>query len=134
MADQSEVSIDEIRLWTVSALKAFLRSRNLKISGRKDELVALVYAAKIMPAIATPPTSAAEAEAEKAQEYADLLRTPAGSIPDPKSLTNWESEEKGIKKWPPTMAFDIGNYLNSIDNVELKTRLMTDYKDQKSYS
>lgn len=134
MDDQVDISIDEIRLWTVSALKDFLRSRNLKVSGRKEELVALVYAAKIMPAFAPPATSSAEAAAEKKEEYEDLLKTPNGSLPDPRSLTNWLSEEKGVQKWPPTMAFDIGNYLSSIDNIDLRTRLMADYKDQKAYS
>lgn len=134
MDDQVDISIDEIRLWTVSALKDFLRSRNLKVSGRKEELVALVYAAKIMPAFAPPATSSAEAAAEKKEEYEDLLKTPNGSLPDPRSLTSWLSEEKGVQKWPPTMAFDIGNYLSSIDNIDLRTRLMADYKDQKAYS
>ena len=32
------------------------------------------------------------------------------------------------------MAFDIGQYLSNIDNVELRTRLEADYKDQKAYS
>ena len=37
--EDSEFSIDDIKLWTVVALKDFLRKRNLKVSGRKEELV-----------------------------------------------------------------------------------------------
>ncbi|XP_054760455.2 uncharacterized protein LOC129266641 [Lytechinus pictus] len=36
--------------------------------------------------------------------------------------------------WPSTMAFDIGKYLESIDDIPLRRRLMSDYKDQKAYS
>ena len=42
--EEEVVSIDDIKLWTVPALKDFLRKRNLKLSGRKEELVALVFA------------------------------------------------------------------------------------------
>ena len=55
-------------------------------------------------------------------------------MPDPFQLDGWETEEHSITKWPPTMAFDIANYLTNIDNVPLKTRLMSDYKDGKAYS
>lgn len=31
-----ELSIDDIKLWTVNGLKDFLRNRNLNVSGRKS--------------------------------------------------------------------------------------------------
>lgn len=40
-----ELSINEVRLWSVDRLKDFLRKRGLKVSFRKDELVAIVFAA-----------------------------------------------------------------------------------------
>ena len=91
------VSIDDIKLWTVPALKDYLRKRNLKVSGRKEELVALVFAAKMMPELAAPATSAGVAEQQKKEHYGDLLKTPTGSLPDPDGLVQgWESEQSII--------------------------------------
>ena len=56
--DSEPLSIDEIKLWNVKVLQDFLRKRGLKISGRKEELVALVFAALRMPGYASSrPTS-----------------------------------------------------------------------------
>nr|XP_054759987.1 uncharacterized protein LOC129266168 [Lytechinus pictus] len=134
MDEESHLSIDEIRLWNMQQLKNFVRERNLPVSRRKEELVALVFAAKVSPHLAPVVTSPAEAAAEKTTAYADLLKIPTGSLPDPNSLENWIGEKDGITKWPQTMAFDIGKYLQSIDNVDLRSRLESDYKDGKSYS
>ncbi|XP_033124665.1 uncharacterized protein LOC117122990 [Anneissia japonica] len=135
MSDDEEVTIDDIKLWNVQALKDFLRSRKLKVSGRKDELVALVYAAKLMPALVPAPSSPATKAATKLKGYQDLLKTPDnGVLPDPQDLTDWESEASSVSKWPPTMAIDIGNYISNIDDVSLGKRLMSDYKEQKAYS
>ena len=65
---------------------------------------------------------------------ATALQIPSGKLPDPESLQNWMSEEDGITSWPPTMALDIGKYLQSLDNIPLKNRLMSDFKDGKAYS
>ena len=132
--EDTELSIDEIKLWTVDALKAFLRKRSLKVSGRKEELVALVFAAKTMPELSAAGTSAADGEHQKKRHYADLLKTPLGNLPDPKELSDWESESAAITRWPPTMAFEIGSFLQNIDDVPLRKRLIADYKDQKAYS
>ena len=132
--EDGEVSIDDIKLWTVVALKDFLRKRNLKLSGRKEELVALVFAAKRMPELSAPGTSAAAADLQKKEHYADLLKTSVGNLPDPEELQDWKGESLSITKWPPTMAFEIGQYLQNIDDIPLRKRLMADYKDQKAYS
>lgn len=107
----------------------------MKLSGRKDEPVALVFAAMRMPEQCQPiPKEAAKAGA-KCSKYQDLLKIEGEDIPDPMALgTGWESEENSIKRWPPTMAFDIGQYFLNIDNIPLKTRLMSDYKEGKAYS
>ena len=94
----------------------------------------LVFAAKLHPQLAPLATSPAEAAGKKATAYEDLLVMPTGKLPDPKSLDNWVREEQGVKQWPPTMAFDIGQYLSNIDNVELRTWLEAEYKDQQAYS
>lgn len=125
-------SIDEIRLWNVKTLQEFLRKRGLRVSGRKEELVALVFAAKRMPDYVKPITT--EAECTKSIQYDDLLKIPNGKLPNPTDLKGWINEEQGLSSWPPTMAFDIGKYLLSVDNVPLRNRLMSDYKEGKAYS
>ena len=52
MDDDQATSIDDIRLWTVPRLRDFLRKRKLKVSGRKDELVALVWSVHQSPELA----------------------------------------------------------------------------------
>ena len=135
MDDEQELSIDEIRLWTVPRLKEFLRQRKLKVSGRKDELVALVFSVLQTPELAPVTAPSPSASGPGSGSLTDLLRVEDGTLlPDPGTLTNWESETAAITKWPPTMAFDIHAYLTNIDNVPLKKRLMSDYKEGKAYS
>ena len=62
----------------VVALKDFLR-KNLKASGRKKELIALVFAARKMPELLAP-------DLQKKEHYADLLKTSVGNLPDPEEL------------------------------------------------
>ena len=81
---EEEPSIDDIRLWNVSRLKDFLRKRNLKVSGRKDELVALVYAAKMMPDLV--PAPARPSGESKSAKYADLLSIGHKTLPFHKHL------------------------------------------------
>lgn len=79
MGDSTVVSIDDIKLWTVPALKDYLRKRNLKVSGRK-----------MMPELAAPATSAGVAEQQQ-KKYGDLSKTPTGSLPDPHGLVQgWD--------------------------------------------
>ncbi|XP_071502619.1 uncharacterized protein [Diadema antillarum] len=132
--EDTEMSIHDIKLWTVDALKAFLRQRNLKVSSHKEELVASVFAAKTMPELLAPGTLAAVADLQKRQHCGYLLKTPFGKLPDPQELQDWESESDSITKWPPTMTFEICNFLQSIDDIPLWKRLISDYKDQKAYS
>ena len=87
-----------------------------------------------MPELSAPGTSAAAADLQKKQHYGDLLTTPLGNLPDPKELQDWESESDSITKWSPTMTFEIGSFLQNIDDVPLRKRLISDNKDQKVYS
>lgn len=125
------LSIDEIRLWNVKQLKNFLRKRGLKVSGRKDELVALVFAAMRLPGYCKIQEDASSA---KLRHYKDLLIIDGQKIPDPLEISGWRTEVDSITNWPPTMTFEISNYLNNIDEIPLKKRLISDYKDGKSYS
>ena len=44
MPEFSQLSLDEINTWRMDALKHFLKKRGVKVSGRKEELVARVFA------------------------------------------------------------------------------------------
>ena len=45
MAAVEQLSFDEINTWRKDVLKHFLKKRGLKVSGRKEELVARLFAA-----------------------------------------------------------------------------------------
>ena len=120
--------------WSVENLKEFLRKRDIKRSGVKIELVAKAYAAYEMGVEEKPVGE--ELHAMKASEYRDLLLTEEGYLPDPYDLSGWLSEKEGIYLWPPTMYFDISDFLSdkAPGDMDLKKRLMTDYKEGKAYS
>ncbi|PIK32924.1 hypothetical protein BSL78_30263 [Apostichopus japonicus] len=125
-------SLEEFKLWKVDRLKEFLKKQKLKMNGRKEELVALAYAAVQMN---IAEVNKADARNEKADDYASVLQVEGKTMPDPLSdlPLAWEGEIE-MKKWPPCMYIDIAHYFTSIDNIELKQRLMTDYKDGKVFS
>ena len=47
-SDSSSVSLNEVNMWNVDALRLFCHKRNLRVSGNKAELVARVFAASEM--------------------------------------------------------------------------------------
>ena len=120
MDDEKAPSIDDIHLWTVPRLKDFLRQRRLKVSGRKDELVALVFSVLQSPELAPVKQTCAGPSAGGSGSITDLLRVEDGTLlPDPSTLTDWETETSAITKGPPKMAFDLHAYLTNIDNIPL---------------
>ena len=130
MDDEKAPSIDDIRLWTVPRLKDFLRQRRLKVSGRKDELVALVFSVLRSPELAPVKQTCAGPSAGGSGSITDLLRVEDRTLlPDPSTLTDWETKTSAITKWPLTMAFDLHAYLTNTDNIQIRKRLMSDYKE-----
>ncbi len=125
---------EDICLWKKDRLQAFLRARGIATSGRKEELRALSYGAKYFN-IPLKPT-AEEEKKEIAERYRSLLTFNDTTLPDPLSdLPNgWVGEEKGRFMWPPCMYGDLAEYLVSKGERDLRTRLLTDYKDGKSFS
>lgn len=91
----------------VDELKIYLRIRGLKVSGKKEELVARVFVAQENNV--KPTLSAEEVEVALGAEYQSKLEDI--NIPDPKSLTGWVSEENGIKEWPIITYGNIFNYI-----------------------
>ena len=57
-------------------------------------------------------------------------------LPDPLTELDddWMSETDGMRMWPPTMYWDICNFLGFSATGDLTKRLMSDYKDGKAYS
>ena len=129
------MEIEEISLLNSKvSLQTFLRKRGLKTTGRKKDLVALVYAAHVMELPELP--SADEKERSRDELYKEALLTTEGYLPDPLTLVDgWVGEQDGMKFWPPTMYPDICNYLVlNGDFSTLRGKLMKDYKQGKAYS
>ena len=58
-------------------------------------------------------------EKVKKQDYLALLKINDDTIPDPLFLKGWVSEQSGITQWPPTMYFDIAEYLPSASHSSI---------------
>ena len=116
----------------VKVLKNYLRLRGLKVSGRKPELVARVFAA--MENNVKPIKSAEEVEQEIRSDYQKKLILKDYVIPDPNFLNDgWMSEVDGILFWPMILYPDIFTYLTFYPS-ELKSDDLNDYKNSKAYS
>ena len=131
-----ELTFDEVQTWRVPALKNYCRLRGLKVSGRKEELVARVFAASEMK-IQVQPT-AEERIATTTTEKARLLELEDGArLPDPESLKDgWKSEDSSITSWPPIYLSDITIFLmgdHPGKDVVLHERLLNEYKEGKAY-
>ena len=123
---------DLISSMKVEELKDFLKLRGLKVSGRKVELVARVFAASEnnVPLVKTD----VEIEQDLHKEYQNKLLINDILIPDPDKLENdWLSEENGRVFWPMILYPDIFNYL-VFHPSELGSSDLSDYKECKAYS
>ena len=103
---------DLISKMSLKELKNYLRIRGLKVNGRKNELVARVFAAT---EIALQPIRAAvEVEADLKTEYLAKMKTEDRNIPDPFKIPQNSSimnEHDGMKFWPMLLYPDIFNCL-----------------------
>ena len=127
------MDLEMISTMKVEELKTFLRLRGLKLTGKKNELVARVFVAveNDIPVVKT----AEDIEKEMAASYQDKLILEDGVImPDPFKLeTGWLKEEEGMKFWPLTLYPDIFNFL-AFHPSELSSKDLNDYKTSKAYS
>ena len=124
---------DMIAKLTVVELKTYLRLRGLKLSGRKQELIARVFAASENDV--QPIQSAPEVEQQLHTEYKEKLKMDGNiEIPDPlKTEEGWMVEDDGLRYWPRLLYPDIFNYLMFYPS-ELGSKDLSDYKDCKAYS
>ena len=123
---------DMVASMSVEELKNYLRLRALRVSGRKQELVARVFAA--VENGVEPVKSAVEVEHELRSEYTSKLKLDDVTIPDPHKITEgWLDEKDGLKFWPMVLYPDIFNYLMFFPS-ELGSKDLNDYKNCKAYS
>ena len=131
MAEASEErDFDCFMRWNMTALKDYLRKFGLSLQGKKVDLAARAFAAWEMKL--EPRKTDAELAASRAASLAACLKVGDNTLPDPATLTQgWIGEKDGMKLWPPTMYFDICNFLGVKD---MDKRLLADYKEGKAYS
>ena len=131
----ADVDYDTICMWKVEALKEYLKKRGLKVSGRKQELVARVFAAVEQNIPVSESAAVLVAQASKEREI--LLVTPGENLPDPTTLVaSWIGESEGMKLWPSIFLCDITMYImkdHPGNNIPLQRRLLNEYKEGKAY-
>jgi len=116
----------------IEELKNYLRLRGLKVTGKKVELVARVFAA--MENNVQLVKTAVEVETELGEEYVAKLKIDERNIPDPFKIPHgWMQEEEGMVFWPILLYPDIFNYL-MFNPSELGSTDLSDYKNSKAYS
>lgn len=132
----TETSLDVFRRWTVANLKIFLKKRGLSLSGKKEDLVARAFAAEEQKTPVLP--DAEQVFQQNKEDYNSILQTHDGeNLPDPLKIptVKWVGELAGVSRWPPTMYYDIGEYiLQHVSDRDLGRRLMSDYKEGKAFS
>ena len=120
------MDIEQLKSMKVEGLQSFLRLRGLRVTGKKDELVARAFVAieNDMPILQT----AEEAKIEIEGEYHDKMKVLDETLPDPLHLKEgWLSEEESVKYWPMTLYPDIFNFL-TFHPSELASKDLNDYK------
>lgn len=98
-------------MWKVNALKTYLRKRGLKVTGRKEELLARVFIAveQNVPEY----LEAADIVLQTKLEQRSLLTTAAeGDLPDPSTIKDgWIGELVEMELWPPIFLSDLTMYI-----------------------
>ena len=123
------MNFDMFRNMSAEELKNYLRLIGLKVTGKKDILVARSYAA-FENGVAVVKT-AEEVEVELKEEYENNLKLEDLQLPDPfKLTTGWRNEEEEISWWPIVPNFYIIQFLMIDSGVED----LCDYKGSKAYS
>lgn len=111
------MDFDMFKNMRAKELKNYLCLRGLKVTGKKDILVARSFAA-FENNVAVVKT-AEEVEIELKQEYENKLKLKELQLRDPfKLTTGWKNEEEGMSWWPIVPNFYIIQFL-MIDSFRL---------------
>lgn len=125
------ISLNEIKMWTVDALKDYCKKRSYKVSGTLEELQARVYVLynKRVP---VDPTAAEEARAIKS-DYKKLYEEGPGYSANPERLQAWINEKNSINSWPPVSYVDICKFIQK-KGCSLTKEALSTYKTGKAFS
>lgn len=126
------ISMDEVKTWSIEALKDFCRKRGFRCTGSKQDLIARVYVLFNEPTIKEIP-GAKEQETSRKQDYKTIVN--AGlKAPDPLKITNgWIGTDNGLKLWPPLSIVELSMFLIK-NGVTLTNDTLTSYKTGKGYA
>lgn len=127
-----EYTHEELSMWNVTALKEYLKVRNLPHSKKtKAELISLVYGS--MHLNYQPVKTAVELEMQAKSEYSQLLTTEDGTVlVDPLTIQHWSSEKESIPTWPKVLFSDLIMYVKKT-NSALSADMYSRYKQGKAY-
>ena len=131
IVDSDLITLEEVKIWTVEALKDFCRKRGFKVSGSKEELAARVYCLYNQQVPENP--SAAEELLANKRDYQDIYKEGPGTPNDPARLKAWHGEKEAMSKWPRTNFVDLGLFLNK-KGCSLNKEVLSAYKTGKAYS
>ncbi|XP_066930803.1 uncharacterized protein [Clytia hemisphaerica] len=127
-----KISIEEFRLYSLTALKSFLSIRKKSTTGSIDTLIARAFAAAEENIPIDPELE--HQERANTEEYTKKFTTL--SVDDPFSIPHneWLDEKDAIHKWPKTYFMDISRYFSQVlGNDNLWQRLECEYKEGKAY-
>ncbi|KAJ8309890.1 hypothetical protein KUTeg_011755, partial [Tegillarca granosa] len=132
MDNTEDLTLENISCWKVDSLKSFLTKRGLSTDSKKQELIALCFAAAKMN-IATVPSND-EYLKSNAKDYDKLLFIDGQNIPDPLKLSsNCLDEKEGMSVWPPVFLSDIANFFMCCTDTSKASTYLNDYKLGKAY-
>ncbi|XP_069127476.1 uncharacterized protein [Argopecten irradians] len=126
------LSLNDVSMWKLDALKDFLSQRGLATKGAKDELVSLCFAAQKLSIQKLP--SASEIHTQNQTGYSKLLTIDDITIKDPfQTFDGWRDEKTAISQWPPVFCSDIVKFFMSSSNVSTTEKYLNEYKVGKAY-
>ena len=132
-SEHVEMDYDMISGMKVEELKEYLKLHGLKISGRKVELVARVFAAgeNNLPILKT----AVEIESDLRQEYKKILHFDGIELPDPFMIASgWMNEEEARVFLPMVLYPEVYHHFLKFYPTELASDGLNDYKTSKAHS
>lgn len=124
------ISLNEVKMWELEALKEYCRRRGYKVSGTRQELCARVYVLYNTQVPEEP--GAKELEAGRKKDYKTAV-TAGIPAPDPLRLKSWLNEKDGMSKWPVISYVDLVKFLMK-NGQSLSQTTLTNYKTGKGFA